>query len=249
MIGSGEAHRQFAQCQVLRRPGVYGLIAKNEIYIGMGGDVAHRIVYGSQIAGSIDTIFGIVGGNCAISLNDARAMERMLWSRVWAHSRLSPVINRPDGAPIDAHRYGSLDRLLANACLTLQQEGVLFTGCTARDLVAGPIAEPYRVAPGRALADVPEGEALELSFGKGLSAIVVRQDDGNFLLLKGSDVRAETVCTATSTVSFLRAAWLHSGLLERSATSRHYVVARDLVFTSLSAATQFVVGSKGRRLD
>ena len=81
MIGSGEARRQFAQCQLLRRPGVYGLIAKNEIYIGMGGDVAHRIVYGSQIAGSIDTIFGIVGGNCAISLNDARAMERMLWSR------------------------------------------------------------------------------------------------------------------------------------------------------------------------
>lgn len=50
-------------------------------------------------------------------------------------------------------------------------------------------------------------------------------------------------------VSYLRAAWLHAGLLTWSHDRSNLVVARDLAFESLSAVTQFATGSKGRRLD
>lgn len=85
---------------------------------------------------------------------------------------------------------------------------------------------------------------MELNYC-GLTALAAERPDGRWLLLRGSDVRVDTVASANSTASFQRSAWLHSGLLEPAADDSCYVVMRDLVFSSGSAVSHFVSGSKG----
>jgi len=62
-------------------------------------------------------------------------------------------------------------------------------------------------------------------------------------------VRIDTVASANATTRYLRAAWLHTGLLEVAPDGRSLVVTRDLVFHSGSAVAQFCTGSKGRTLE
>jgi hypothetical protein len=81
-----------------------------------------------------------------------------------------------------------------------------------------------------------------------LTALAARQAEDRWLLLRGSDVRVDTVPTAGAGPGFLRAAWAHAGLLELSADGTSYVAMRDLVFPSGSAAALFCTGSKGRGL-
>lgn len=68
-------------------------------------------------------------------------------------------------------------------------------------------------------------------------------------MLRGSEVRAETVSSANATARYLRSAWLHSGVLDGSADGRSYVVKSDLVFSSGSAVAHFCCGSKSKGLS
>jgi hypothetical protein len=104
------------------------------------------------------------------------------------------------------------------------------------------------VAPLRRMNDVPEGEVLELSFNDGHVALAVKRASDRWLLLRGSDVRIDTVATAGAGARFQRSAWLHSGLLDIGADGRSYVVTRDIVFSSGSAVAHFCTGSKGKGL-
>ena len=87
---------------------------------------------------------------------------------------------------------------------------------------------------------------FELSFGRNLIAHAARKADDDWLLLAGSEIRLDTVASANASASYLRAAWLSSGLLELSDTGEHYVLTRDIAFRSGSGAMHFVLGSKGQ---
>uniref|UniRef100_UPI0037BFE6D3 hypothetical protein n=1 Tax=Devosia sp. TaxID=1871048 RepID=UPI0037BFE6D3 len=139
-------------------------------------------------------------------------------------------------------------QFVASACLALRHHDLLFTRSTARNLIAGSHGEPGRVGPLRPLNDVPNGEVLELTFNDGHVALAAKQADDRWLLLRGSDVRIDTVATAGAGASFQRSAWLHSGLLDVGADGRSYIVTRDIVFSSGSAVAHFCTGSKGKGL-
>src|SRR5690606_21946734 len=104
-----------------------------------------------------------------------------------------------------------------------------------------------QLAPFRRLNEVPEGEVLELNFG-GLVALAARQNDGRWLVLRGSEVRPRVVQSATAKTSYLRAEWIRSGILVPSGNGEAYQFARDVWFDSGSAAGHFLCGSKGKSL-
>jgi len=249
IVGPGDARRQFGRVDLLHRPGIYCVVNDRSAYVGMGSDNGARLAMRQLPFDNVETVFAIVDGNDDLSVDDALVLERMLWSRMCGLTDFNLVNKVPDGTSVDPKRYRELDAFLGAACAELRRQGVLFSDRSLREVVAGPLTEPERVAPIRALTDIPPGEPFELAFGRGLHALAVRQSEDRFLLLQGSDVRTRTVSSCNVSVSFLRAAWLHAGLLKRSHESSNLVVVRDLVFESLSAITQFATGSKGRRLD
>lgn len=248
VVGSGATRRAFARMEELRRPGIYGLMSGTSIYVGMGGDTGMRIASGQQPIENIDTIFAITDANGSLTEDDARAAERMLWSRVAASRELGLVNGVPDGAPVGPQRYSELDAFVAQACLALRHHGILFTQGSARSVLAGPRNEPGRVDPLRPLHDIPDGDILELGFGGGRIALAARQSEDRWVLLQGSEVRPETVASANASTRYLRSAWLHSGLLVPSVDGKSYMARRDLVFPSGSAVSQFCCGAKGKGL-
>lgn len=246
VVGPGNKRRGFGRMPELNRPGIYGLMSEGEIYIGMSGDLGQRIATGQQPIADVDTIFAITDCSGALTVEDARVCERIMWSRCAVLGDCTPVNGLPDGMAVEPRGYGELDLFVTQACLALREHGLLFTRGTVRGLLAGPRNEPGRLGPLRLPDDVPAGEVFELNFADGLTALASREADDRWLLLRGSDVRVDTVATAGSGPSFLRAAWAHSGLLQLSADGSSYTVTRDLVFGSGSAAAVFCCGSKGR---
>lgn len=246
IIGPGTRRCEFASDPVLRRPGVYGLLSATRAYIGLGSDAGRRVARGQQPIEDIEIIFVITDANGNLSTEDAAAYERILWSRAMAFGD-RPVVNGvPDGAPVNVERYAELDLFIGQACLALAQMGLMFTRSSPRTLLAGPRSEPGRIGALRPFNGIPEGEVFELEFGNGLVALASRQPDGTWLLLRGSEVRVDTVASATASTGFLRSAWVHAGLLQVSPDGRGLLVKRDLVFSTGSAAAHFCTGSKGR---
>lgn len=249
VTGPGASRRDFYRMEALRRPGIYGLMNGTSIYIGMGSDVSARVAGGQQPIENITSIFVITDANGKLTATDAEAAERMLWSRASACCEQKLVNDVPDGAPVSAELWSELDAFVGLACLALRHRGMLFVSGSARGVMAGPRSEPGRIGPLRPVEAVPTGEVMELSFGDGLVALAVRRSETNWVLLQGSEVRAEVVASANTSVRYLRSAWLHSGLLDASPDNLSYTVKRDLSFRSGSAVAQFCTGSKGKGLS
>lgn len=247
VIGPGSGRRDFGRVPDLQRPGIYALLSSTSVYVGTGGDVGSRIAGGQQPIEDVDAVVALVDDNGVLTSDDARAAERMFWSRVAAFGDRRLVNGLPDGAPVTVDRYGELDLFLAEACLALRRRGILFTRGSVRSLVAGPRAEPRRAGPLRPFNQIPDGEILELSFGNGLCALAAKQDRG-WLLLRGSDVRIDAVASAGCVPTFLRSAWQHAGLLEPGVDGRSLVVTRDIWFKSGSSVAHFCSGAKGKGL-
>lgn len=246
IVGSGADRTEFARQPELQRPAVYGLISPTGAYIGRSTKAHRRVAWGQQPIGDLETIFVITDANDTMTAEDAAICERILWSRATALGD-RPVVNGvPDGADVQLERYAELELFIARSCLALRTAGVLFTRGSTRNLIAGPRSEPGRVGALRPFNQPPEGEVFEMQFSGGLMALAAHQPDGSWLLLRGSDVRIDTVASATASAGYLRAAWLYSGLLDMSADGRSLVVKRDLVFETASAAAHFCTGSKGR---
>ena len=249
IVGSGESRRAFGRVPSLSTAGVYAMIGDEQVYIGYGSNLGSRIAYGNQPIGRVETIVAITDSGNGLSGSDGLVAERILWTRLdAAHLSLRMINDVPTAARVTPERYIEIDALIARSALALRREGILFLEGSIRSVLAGPRAEPDRVGPARHRDEVPEGELLELGFGDGLVARAARQDD-RWLLLAGSEVRVETAVTAGATASYLRAAWLHTGLLVRSASGAAYTLTHDMVFPTGSAVALFVTGSKGRTLD
>lgn len=245
IVGSGEDRRDFCRADVLQRPGVYILLSESSGYVGVGSTVGQRIAGGQQPIENIEKIVALVDENNVLTANDAKVVERILWSRLAASGEREMINGVPDGAVVDVQRYSELDAFAAQACLTLRHDDLLFVGGSSRAVLAGPRGEPERVGKIRPFNHLPAGDIFELNFGDGLVALAARQSDSKWVLLSGSDIRLTPVPSANCSTSFLRAAWLHAGLLDLAPDARSYMSQRDLVFSSGSAAAQFCSGAKG----
>lgn len=242
--GSGGHRAAFKHALGLQQPGVYIQLCGNEAYVGYGSDVGFRIAIGRQMDSLPDTILVITDASNGLTEEDGLALERILWSYVSDDAGLSVVNRQPDGAPISVERYDQLVQFTAQVVLALRQAGIMFLEGSVRQRLAGPRAEPDRLGALRPFDSIPEGRVMELNY-RGLTALAAERHDGTWLLLRGSDVRIDTVKSASANASFQRAAWLHSGLLELAGDGSCYVLMRDLVFSSGSAVGHFVSGSKG----
>ncbi|MGV3575224.1 MAG: hypothetical protein ACO1O4_08840 [Devosia sp.] len=249
IVGSGEDRRDFCRGDELQRPGVYILLSETSGYVGVGGTVGQRIAGGQQPIENIETIIALVDDNNVLTVEDAKVAERILWSRLAATGEREMINGVPDGAVVDVQRYSELDAFVAQACLTLRHENLLFVGGSSRAVLAGPRGEPGRVGKIRPFNHLPAGDIFELNFGDGLVALAARQTDTKWVLLSGSDIRLTPVPSANCSTSFLRAGWLHAGLLDLAPDARSYMTQRDLAFSSGSAAAQFCSGAKGLGLS
>lgn len=247
IIGPGERRTAFGRVDCLLRPGVYFLLRGRDVYIGYGAEVGFRITDGRQMPdGTPDCIIAIVDEYDGLSTGDGKALERILWSAVAADDDFVLANGVPDGAAIEPDRYDQLSLFAAQVVLALRQAGLMFLGGSIREHLAGPRTEPDRLGAPRRIDDLPEGRVMELSYC-GLTALAAEREDGTWLLLRGSDVRIDTAASATASASFQRAAWLHAGLLELTGDGSSYVLKRDIVFSSGSAVSHFVAGSKSCR--
>lgn len=246
--GSGRHRAAFKYTPGLQQPGVYIQLCGDQAYVGYGGDVGFRIAMGRQMDALPDTILVITDVNNGLSEEDGLALERILWAYVSDDADFTVVNKQPDGAPISVERYDQLVQFTAQVVLALRQAGIMFLEGSVRQRLAGPRAEPDRLGAVRPVDAIPEGRVKELNY-RGLTALAAERDDGSWLLLRGSDVRIDTVKSASANASFQRAAWLHSGLLELAGDGSCYVLMRDMIFSSGSAVGHFVSGSKGHGLS
>ena len=242
--GSGRHRAAFKYAIGLQQPGVYIQLCGNEAYVGYGSDVGFRIAMGKQMDSLPDTILVITDASNGLSEEDGLALERILWAYVSDDADFTVVNKQPNGAPISVERYDQLVQFTAQVVLALRQADIMFLEGSVRQRLSGPRAEPDRLGAVRPFDSIPEGRVMELNY-RGLTALAAERDDGSWLLLRGSDVRIDTVKSASANASFQRAAWLHSGLLEPAADGSCYVLMRDMVFSSGSAVGHFVSGSKG----
>lgn len=245
IVGSGTQRADFGRAADLQRPGVYILLRGHDAYVGYGSNVGARIAAGRQMPeGMPERIITITDADDRLSENDGKALERILWARVAADADFVVVNGLPDGAVVKPERYDQLSLFVGQVALALRQEGFMFQASSARAAIAGPRTETGRLGAPRRLDDLPDGRVMELNYC-GLTALAAERKDGSWVLLRGSDVRLETVASANSTAAFQRAAWQHAGLLVPAADNSCYVVMRDLMFSSGSAVSHFVSGSKG----
>lgn len=242
--GSGRHRPAFKYAPGLQQPGVYIQLCGDQAYVGYGSDVGFRIAMGRQMDSLPDSILVITDVNNGLTEEDGLALERILWGYVSEDSDFTLVNAQPDGAPITPDRYDQLVDFVGRVVLALRQAGIMFLQGSVRQRLAGPRAEPDRLGALRPFDSIPDGRVMELNY-RGLTALAAERDDRSWLLLRGSDVRVDTVKSASANASFQRAAWLHSGLLEPAADGSCYVLMRDMVFSSGSAVGHFVSGSKG----
>lgn len=246
LVSPGSERRSLGRLSLLQRPGVYILLSGTEAYVGMGSEVGRRVANGAQPITDIDTIITITDANDGLGETDALVLERIIHSRVAAAREVRLINGTPDGAAISPERYEELNLFAAMACHALAREGYLFVNICPRMVLAGPRAEAGRMAPLRPIHEMPGGQVMELTFGQGHMALACRRADDDWLLLRGSDIRLDCVTSANASASYLRAAWRHAGILEPAHDGGSYVLTRDMVFASASAAALFVVGSKGK---
>lgn len=246
-VGQGTRRAQFAREAGLNQPGVYILYRQGRCYVGRADDICRRIGVGRQMPeGRPQIIVGIADLNNRLTRDDTKVLERMLWTRLEADYGVQMINSVPHGGAVGPGRYHQLALFLSEACAALQAANLAFQWQDVRYVFAGPAAEADRVGPERVSDDYPDGDIYGLAFS-GLTAAAVERLDGSWLVLRGSEVRADFVPSANSTVGFLRAQWLHSGILEPADDAEGVLVlTRDVIFPTCSAASQFLCGAKGR---
>jgi hypothetical protein len=214
LVSPGRARRSLGRTEALHRPGVYILLSGARAYIGMGSEVGRRVANGAQPIADVDAIITITDAHDGLSEADALVLERIIHGRVSVAREVSLVNGIPDGAAVSPERYEALNLFAAMACHALARDGHLFVNLSPRIVLAGPRAEAGRLAPLRAFNEAPDGEVMELTFGKNRIALACRRADDDWLLLRGSDIRLDCVASANASVSYLRAAWHNAGILE-----------------------------------
>jgi hypothetical protein len=237
--------RQLGPLDFWRRPGVYLLVSGANIYVGASAELSVRVCQGSQPIRDVETIAMVGDARGQLDFEDALALERLMHMRLAACRDLTMVNATPDGAAIAPGRFDDLQILASQFALLLAREGVAFAGQSSRNVLAGPRFEKAFSTSLRVFDQMPDGSIHELEFNGGLQARAVHHGDGDWIVLRDSEIRIDTVSSANSSASYHRAALLHAGLLVPAPNGASYLLTRDIKFSSRSAAAHFVTGSKG----
>ena len=122
----------------------------------------------------------------------------------------------------------------------MKNSHLTFEDATYRDLLAGPRLMPDERAPAR-IDGLPEGERHKL-IACGAEAEAIATDDGSWIMLRGSRIRALTVATAAASISARKSRLLSCGVLVERGDILE--LTRDLRLGSPSMAAQFATGAK-----
>ena len=237
--------RELGRLDFWRRPGVYLLVSGTDIYVGASAELGVRVCQGSQPIRDVETIAMVGDARGQLGFEDALALERLMHMRLAACRDLSLVNATPDGTAIAPDRFDDLQVLAGQFALLLARKGIAYAGQSSRNVLAGPRFEKAFSTSLRIFDQMPEGAIHELEFNGGLQARAVHHGDGDWIVLRDSEIRIATVSSANSSASYHRAALLHAGLLVPVRNGACYLLTRDLRFSSRSAAAHFVTGSKG----
>lgn len=238
--------RQLGRSPFWRRPGIYLLVSGTDIYVGASAELSVRAGQGSQPIGNVETIVMLGDAGGQLRAEDALALERLMHTRLAACRDVTLVNTTPDGAAIAPERFDDLQLLAGQFALFLAREGVAYGGQASRTILAGPRIEKDFSTSLRIFDEMPKGDIHELEYNTGLQARAVRNGNGDWIVLRDSEIRIDTVSSANSTALYHRAALLHAGFLVPASHGRSYLLTRDLRFSSRSAAAHFVTGSKGQ---
>ncbi len=240
VIANREERATLGQHPLLQSPGFYvGLWDANRTaYPGFGENVGGRASSNPELGGATpaERTVCIADRHGRLTPQQGLVGERLLGQMLQQAGSYSLRNKLPAGAPVEPADYDTMRLFVARACLALRAAGVLFTSLPAAALLLPPSKAPaFRPLE-------PDTQIYRIAV-PGIRAHVV-EEDGEWRLLPGSEVRAEVQASAFGPASMARAELLHCGGLLR--TGRVFSTTRDLRFSSAWAAAHFVLGQKPR---
>lgn len=240
VIANREERVELGRHPQLQSPGFYvGLWDANRTaYPGFGENVGGRASSNPELGGATpaERTVCIVDRHRRLTAQQALVGERLLGQMLQQAGSYSLRNKLPAGAPVEPADYDTMRLFVARACLALRAAGVLFTSLPAAALLLPPSKAPaFRPLE-------PDTQIYRIAV-PGIRAHVV-EEDGEWRLLPGSEVRAEVQASAFGPASMARAELLHCGGLLR--TGKVFATTRDLRFSSAWAAAHFVLGQKPR---
>lgn len=240
-FASGARRALLGRQPQLRQPGIYLGTLAPWANVGTGSDVGKRVSKGAHLSmlGADDTIFAVIDRNDRLAVGDARVAERLLAQAVEAQGEFKLRNMMPKGEAVDSATYGRIFAFVSEAIQMLREARLAFTSGAGIALFDG---EPVEATlDPQEDADVP-GQSYELR-SCGLLARAVNRN-GEWIVLKGSEIRVEVQPSAHGSASQRRAELLHSGGLVSEGD--RYRLTQDLRFGSATGAGHFVVGCKIR---
>jgi hypothetical protein len=240
VIASREERAELGRHPLLQSSGFYaGLWDSNRsAYPGMGENVGGRASSNPELGGAspAERTVCIADRHRRLTAQQALVGERLLGQMLQQPGGYCLRNKLPDGAPVEPADYDTMRVFVARACVSLRAAGVLFTNLPAAALLLPPAkAPPFRPLE----ADTPIYRLAVPSL-----RAHVAEEDGEWRLLAGAEVRAEVQPSAFGPASMARAELLHAGGLLR--TGATLSTTRDLRFSSAWAAAHFVLGQKPR---
>lgn len=173
--------------------------------------VGRRVALGPHLAGDVpDMVLTLTDRYGVLDKRLTRSLERMLAIAVDDSRSLELINATPKSDHLVQEEYDRLRLLVSQFLLACRHAGIAFTDGPTCRLMAGPRAEPRRIA-GLYVTERPPGIIHRLHAAS-VTAYASSCDDGSWILLAGSEVRIRTVQSASSTPATLRAEWLHAGI-------------------------------------
>lgn len=236
-FASGVDRSYFMREPRLRKKGIYIALYGRTAYVGRSGDTACRIAWGAhlRVHGMPDRVIAAVDRHGVISDGQTRACERLAarWFNKQADlSLLNPSM--PTGYRLSEDGFAQAARFVARFIEKAQTAGLFSNAPGVEDLFVSP------TNPDLAIKDETTTRLFVLD-ASGITA-KARNEKGKWVVLKGSQVRAQPVPSAGSAALKMRQELLYEGGLERRDDC--LVLTHDVAFNTASGAANFVAGSR-----
>jgi hypothetical protein len=240
VLANREERAELGRHPQLQTPGFYaGLWSQSRTaYAGMGENVGGRAGTNPELGGATpaEHVVCIADRHGRLTARQALVGERLMGQMLQQPGGFSLRNRLPAGAPVDPAEYDTVRLFVARACLALRAAGVLFTRLPAAALLLPPAKAPaFRPLQ-------PDTPIYRLAVPSLRSHLA--EEDGEWRLLAGSEIRVEVQPSAFGPALMARAELLHCGGLLR--TGKMLSTTRDLYFSSAWAAAHFVLGQKPR---
>lgn len=242
---AGHRRAELARVRVTG-PAVYVALYANQsrAYVGVSADYPTRAGEGRHLDtyGAVQNLFIITEAQDRWTLDEARASERIVWETLREVCGLETVGEIPRGSPV-AHRYAQLRGFCGRALQLIAGSGHVAFDAPDHALLAGALGNGDIVE--KDSVGLPDG-TLHAFVGKNIEAHAIETEEGDWIVLPGSEVWATPVASAGQLVRVRLESLMFAGCLEPHYRDPQLLVARmPLRFPSPSGAAQFVAGSKG----